>query len=184
MSLAKFTVKARIAMQRATKIISGVAYDFSHLESIFVLVKPKAVGAPAFSVLFSFGCHTFTKIWKDHYDPELLIVESNEKRCFCHDRYAQSLFLPDLIRKAVNGRAYFTERRNYLFLENVPGLSSPYAIFFNLQKSPSRKIDVTAFIVSAHERSGLPAPSRLSAITFATLISKTIRGEKIVRPKK
>jgi hypothetical protein len=82
----------------------------------------------------------------------------------------------------VNGKAYFSQTRNFLLVENLPGINGPYAVFFKVEKAKSKDFDVAMFVVSAYEKPDLPR--RLPKITFATLISKTANGQPIMRPKK
>jgi hypothetical protein len=162
--------------------IEGTDYDLSHLHPFTVKVTPKADGAPTFKVYVSFGSHTFTKEWLENDNPAYLIKHDGERRCFCPIRYGHSLHLPAIIHKGVNGKAYFSQTRNFLLVENLPGINGPYAVFFKVEKAKSKDFDVAMFVVSAYEKPDLPR--RLPKITFATLISKTANGQPIMRPKK
>jgi hypothetical protein len=69
-------------MKRVAKIIGGIEYDFSHLKPMVVPVTSKAIGAPTYHVLFSFGSHTFTKAWEPCQDPAQLFSEDGESAVF------------------------------------------------------------------------------------------------------
>lgn len=172
-------------MTRGIISIGEVEYDLSHLGHFTLSVTPRAEGAPTYKVLVSFGCHTFTRTFEDGLDnPDHLYEEDGELRCFCHDRYLASKGLPTLIRQGAVGRAYFSQGRNYMLIDQPLG-GDPYAVFFNIERAKALKgIQVTMFVVSAYLKPGLPARSRLPAISFPTLVSKTVRGERITRPKK
>jgi hypothetical protein len=162
-----------------------IDYDLSHLSPFTLAVTPKAPDAPTFKVLVSFGHHTFTReITKD--DPaEMQFLHKDDARCFCPARHGHSRELPRIVTEGASGRAYFSQTRNYLLVENLSGIPGPYAVFFNIQRARSLKaIDATLFVVSAYPKPGLPPKRDLPAITFATLVSKTVAGEQIKRPKK
>jgi hypothetical protein len=165
--------------------IDDVEHDLGHLDPFTILVRPKTEGAPTYKVLVSFSHHTFTRAFEEGIDNEAYKhVEADEVRCFCPDRYLASQALPILIGKAAAGRAYFSQGRNFMLLDQPLG-GAPYAIFFNLEPSRSIKgVDCLMFVVSAYEKPNLPPRSKLPAISFATLVSKTVRGEPVVRPKK
>jgi hypothetical protein len=58
-------------------------------------------------------------------------------------------------------------------------------VFFNIERAKNLKaIDASLFVVSAYEKPALPPKRELQAITFATLVAKTVAGEAIKRPKK
>jgi hypothetical protein len=166
------------------KTIRGTVYDLCHLNPFTVNVTPKAEGAPTYVVHVTFGSHTFTKEWDPSYTPDLRFIDGTEVRCFCPDRHGYSLQLPTIVRQGVFGRAYFSQGQNFLLVESLPGLSGPYAVFFNVKPAKMPGVDAAMFIVSAYEKPGLPPKSRLPAITFPTLISKTIAGQPIKRPKR
>lgn len=162
---------------------AGVEYDLSHLSPFTVAVTPKSEGAPTYKVLVSFGHHTFSRDWADGDPRELQVVVGREApRCVCPARVDLSKNLPGIVAGSSSGRAYFSEGRNFLFVENLAGLNGPYAVFFNMERGRSKGIDATMFVVSAYEKPALP--QRLPAITFATLVSKTVAGQRVTRPKK
>lgn len=161
-------------------------YDLNHLAPFTMLVSPKAEAAPVFKVLVTFGHHCFTREWKAEQDHESLrFTVRREVRCFCVTRYQLSQSLPAIVKAAATGKVYFSHDRNYLIVEAIDGLLSPYAVFFKLERAEhAQKVDAVMFVVSAYEKRNLPAKSRLPSITYATLVSKTVRGERIIAPKK
>lgn len=165
-------------------VIDGRVYGLSHLQSFTVNVTPKADDAPTFKVFVSFGSHTFTRETRVDDSPLLRVRYNGEERSFCHKRHGHSLHLPAIVRGCVNGRVYFSQRQNYLIVENLPMMNGPYAVFFNVEKAVSRDFDAAMFVVSAYEKPELPPVRKLDAITFPTLISKTVSGMQIKRPPK
>jgi hypothetical protein len=165
-------------------MINGDLYGLSHLQSFTVNVTPKAPDAPTFKVYVSFGYHTFTRTPEASDGALFRITHEGEERCFCHKRHGHSLHLPAIVRGCVNGKVYFSERQNYLIVENLPGVNGPYAVFFNVEKAKSRDFDAAMFVVSAYEKPDLPPLRRLDSITFPTLISKTSSGLQVKRPPK
>jgi hypothetical protein len=164
------------------KIIGGRTYSLAHLQPFTVLVTPKAEGAPTFKVLVSFSSHPFSKEWCDS-DPEShKIIDGDEIRCFCPIRHGHSLHLPSIVQAGTNGRAYFSLRDNFLLVHNLPGLNGPYAVFFSIEKARAKGVDAVMFVASAYHKPDLP--KHIPAITFATLVAKTVRSERIVKPKK
>jgi hypothetical protein len=162
--------------------INGTVYGLSHLKPFTLGVTPKAPGAPTFKLYVSFGCHTFSKEWDANDPVAAQITDDRRLRCFCPIRHGHSLHLPSIIHQGVTGKAYFSEQRNYLIVDRLPGMNGPYAVFFNLERAESREFDAAMFVVSAYEKPRLP--KRMDAITFATLISKTVNGERVTRPPK
>lgn len=148
-------------------------------------VIPKADGAASMKVLVSFGHHTFTRSFIEGEDQEIFKhVEANDIRCFCPDRYLASKGLPGLITTAATGKAYFSHNRNYMLVDQPLG-GAPYAVFFNIERTKTVKsVDASMFVVSAYEKPSLPNKNRLPSISFATLVSKTVLGQPIKRPKK
>ncbi len=165
-------------------VIGGRTYSLAHLQPFTVGVTPKADGAPTFKLYVAFGSHVYSKEWDATHPRDHRLDDGREIRCFCPVRHGYSLHLPGIVQAAVGGRAYFSQGRNYLLIENLPGLNAPYAVFFNLEVSRHGNFDAAMFVISAYAKPNLPPKRSLPAITFATLVAKTVRGEKIVKPKK
>ena len=162
-------------------VIGDVAHDLSHLDPFVMTVAPKAQGAPVYNVLVSFGSHTFTREVSPSDPVAERFVDGSDVRCFCPIRHAHSLNLPRIVRRASVGRAYFSQGRNLLCVDWLPGLEAPYAVFFNLVKSRDHRLDAAMFVVSAYAKPELP--DRLPSVTFATLVSHVVAGHALVPPR-
>jgi len=135
-----------------------------------------------YKVHVSFGMHTFTKEWDAAiHTPDYRMVHGPDERCFCPIRHGHSLHLPKIVSGATV--AYFSQRTDFLLIDNIPGVTGQYAVFFNLRKASSPHFDARMFISSAYEKVKLPPKKALSAIPFAVLVAKKIAGEPISRPK-
>ena len=169
-------------MSWGQKKIQGQVYDLTHLDPFIFPVTPKADGARTFNVHVSFGLHVFTEEWDDSYTPDLKFTDGDELRCFSIDRHSHSLELPQIIQDAASGRAYFSDYpHTFTVSKNLPNLVGPYSVYFKIEKAKSPKFDASMFVVSAYEKQNLPP--RLKKITFATLVSHTVMGKPIRRPR-
>lgn len=168
-------------MSRDDFVLNGSTFPLTHLDPFVLNVTGKADGSRTFNVLVTFGCHTFTRDLEPDHPPERRYVEGTEQRCFCDDRYGYSLNLPRIINYAAKGRVFFSEGRNLLCVDWLPGLAAPYAVFFNLRPWREKGLHAAMTIVSAYDKEALP--DRLPAITFATLVGTVVAGGKIKVPK-
>ena len=165
------------------KQIAGVVYDRTHLDPFIMDVTPKAQGAVTYKVRVSFGCHTFTRELLDGDTPDLHFHDGEERRCFCvnRHRFSGSITQHDS-RYAANGRVYFSERANFLVVENVDGANAPYVAFFKIEKATKIDgYDAAMFVTSAHLKPALP--SKLPAVTFSTVVDYTVRNKQLTRPE-
>jgi hypothetical protein len=163
--------------------INGVVYDLRHLDSFDMPVATQHPEVSTYNIRVSFGAHTFTRSLELDDTPDLHVQDGGVTRCFCVNRHGYSMHLPELVRASTRGRAYFGNKEmRYLLVEALPGLNSPYVIAFTVQKAKEKSHDATMFVVSAHERPDLPA--NLPAIKVATLLSLTMQGKPVVRPKR
>ncbi|WP_157043154.1 hypothetical protein [Rhodopseudomonas palustris] len=154
----------------------------SHVDDIKLEVSPKTADAPTYSVGVSFGFHCFTRDVVDTDTPDLHMIHDGERRCFCFERYELSKELAAAIMYAANGRAYFTQRANFLIVESLSQQNAPYVIFFNIEKAKkSDGFDAAMFVTSAHLRPDLP--DMLPPVTFATLVDYKIQGKQLRRPE-
>lgn len=167
-------------MSRPPILINGTSYDLTHLEPFILTLEAKG-DKPVRRVLVSFGCHTFTRDVKDGDGPEWLYREGTEERCFCADRHGYSQSLPRIVEYAAKGRVFFSEGRNLLCVDWLPGLDAPYAAFFNISKWKGSGLDAAITVVSAYGKDGLP--DRLPSITFGMLVDQVISGRKPTPPK-
>lgn len=167
-------------------LFNGAACDLTHLDPFTIAVTPKAPAAPTYKVLVTFGHHTFTRDWKEGVDDEAhKFTAGGDVRCFCPERFPLSQQLPGIVRGGANGKAYFTQGRNFMFVEGIPGLKGPYAVFFNLERARNLPgVDALMFVVSAYEKPGLPPKNRLQPITVPTLVAKTLGNQQVVRTRK
>lgn len=168
--------------KRGVITIDGIEYDCSHLDP-FVIELPPFDSGRGYKVLVSFSCHAFTRSPIEGDPESFLYEEGGEVRCFCQDRYLASKGLKNLIRYHSGGKAYFSERRNFMLIEQPLG-GAPYAIFFNVERAKIKSVDALMFVASAYEKPNLPAKSQLPSISFRTLVHKTVQQESIRKPKK
>lgn len=156
-------------------------YDLSHLDPFTMKVEPKD-GSAQYHVLVTFGHHAFTRELKDEDPPDYHFTVDADTRCFCKHRHEYSCNLPAIIESSANGKAYFSQGRNFLLIEDLPGVVGPYAVFFNVEKAKAKGLDASLFVVSAYPKPNMPPKKSLLAVTMPTLIGKTVRGEKVTRP--
>ena len=169
-------------MEWKPKKIAGKVYDLSHVHDFRLEVKPKAEAAPTYNVRVSFGFHCFTRDPVDEDTPDLHMLYDGEKRSFCFDRYELSKELAEAIKYAASGRAYFTQRANFLIVESLSQQNAPYAIFFDIEKAKKADgYDAAMFVTSAHLRPDLP--DKLPPVTFATIVAYRIQGKQLKRPE-
>jgi len=160
---------------------SGV-YDLSHLDPFVMGVTPKAVGAPTFRVLVSFGHHAFTREILMGDAPDMHFAHNGDARCFCLLRHGHSQNLPNILRGASGRKAFFSQNHNYLLVEQIAGLAGPYAVFFNIQQATGKNIDARLFVVSAYSKPNLPP--RLPGVPFVALVANVSKGLPVTKPKK
>jgi hypothetical protein len=170
-----------VAISWGSKKIGGQVFDLTHLDPMAINIPPKG-NHSGYKVHVSFGMHTFTKEWDAAiHTPDYRMVHGPDERCFCPIRHGHSLHLPKIVSGATV--AYFSQRTDFLLIDNIPGVTGQYAVFFNLRKASSPHFDARMFISSAYEKVKLPPKKALSAIPFAVLVAKKIAGEPISRPK-
>lgn len=162
------------------KIFDGVEYDLTHLDSAVIDVSAQSDPLVSFRVLVSYGLHCFAREVRNGDPAHHILAEGRDRRCFCPHRTQLSKNLPRLIREASTGLAFFSEGRNMLIVEDVPG--GPYAVYFNVEPAKQKSLDVILFVASAYLKPELP--ERLNAVPFTALIQKASKGHKPERPKK
>jgi hypothetical protein len=145
-----------------------------------IYVVAKSDETVRFRVLVSYGLHCFAREERADDPDTHIIVDGNDRRCICPIRTELSKKLPRLICDASTGMAYFSDGRNMLILEDVPG--GPYAVYFNVERARLESLDVILFVASAYLKPGLP--ERLNAVPFTALIEKASKGHKPQRPTK
>jgi hypothetical protein len=148
-----------------------------------MLVTPQQAYAPTYTVRVSFGAHCFTRDAEYGDTPDFHFKDGGTIRFFCPIRHAYSIHLPDIVRNAAKGNAYFGNgHEKYLLVEKVDGMNAPYVAAFKIEKAKSRGIHASMFVVSAHTRPNLP--QNLPTIRLATLVALTVQGKAVARPKK
>lgn len=180
----QFEHKSWIRVTWGRFIVEKAEHDLAHLDPFTLRVTPRAADAPTFRVLVTFGHHTFTRELREDDPAHLKFSHNGDDRCFCPTRHRHSLELPRVVGQAATGRAFFSQNRNFLLVEDLPGLEGPYVVFFNMERARIKNIDAAMFVVSAYHKPNLPPRANLGAITFATLVSKTVAGTQVRRPKK
>lgn len=162
--------------------IQGSVYRLGHLAPGLMTV-PKADGNGFYRVRMTYGHHVFTRELEPQDTPDFHFPHEGEIRCFCLIRDSLSLQLPSIFQRAAKGgNAFFGETRNFLFVEHVPGLQGPYAVFFDIKPAREKGADAVIFVVSAYRKPNLP--SNLPKIRFGTLVRKAASGERIRKPSR
>jgi len=170
-----------VAFSWGSKRIAGQVFDLKHLDPMVVHVPPSG-NLAGYKVHVSFGMHTFTKDWDSvAHRPDYRMVHKQDERCFCPVRHGHSQHLPGIVRTATV--AYFSQRADYLLINNLPGVVGQYAVFFKIMKATSVNFDARMFVSSAYEKEKLPPKNAISSIPFSTLVAKTVAGESITRKK-
>jgi hypothetical protein len=169
-------------MSWVKKTFGSVEYDLSHLDSFTMDVSPKSEPGKVYKVRVTFTCHTFTREWLQGDLDDYRHIEGTEIRTFCADRYAHSRYLRSLIEHAAGGKVRFNNQTPFVIPATIPGLSGPYAIYFNAFKASTKGLDVIIDVRSAHHKPNLNM--NLPKITFATLVGQTAAGRPVKAPKK
>jgi len=110
-------------------VIAGVEHDLTHLDPLVIRVTAKTTGSPTYNVHVSFGRHCFARELR-HGDPVSHHVPDNggSVRCFCPIRTTHSRHLSKIVRAAPTGPAFFSQGKNMLLVDWVPGVVGPYAV--------------------------------------------------------
>jgi hypothetical protein len=167
-------------MSWGKRTIQGVEYDLTHLDSQVITVTSGKEGAPVYRVLVSYGCHCFARELQHGDHSDFHIADNGDFRCLCPIRTKQSKHLPRIVGEAVNGLAFFSQDKNMLLIEELPGLGGPYAVFFNVRQSKQKDLDAIMFVASAYEKPALP--ERLPAVPFLMLVEKATKDYTPFRP--
>ena len=168
--------------------IGDVEFDLTHLDPFTINVTPSVPDAPTYKVLVSFSHHAFTRDLVEGDPDHHRFGPDHDVRCFCPERHQLSLLLPEIVKAATTGKAYFPARnhpiqRNFLLVKLVAG-EPPYLVVFNLERARGINADAVMNIVSAHPRPGMGSTRKFESIRVATLVSKTVRGERVMRPSR
>ncbi|WP_413195413.1 hypothetical protein [Pararobbsia alpina] len=168
----------------------GQLWDFEHLEPLTLSVDLK-LGFDVSIVAF-FSCHCFTHGFRrDERDPEAIpereiYDDGRERRVLDPDRYFVSKqYLRSIVRTLAERRIFVADRtrRNFVTLENIDhlGISSMYAVFFDVRRDQTRKRRLILQIQSAYvpcSTSHRPI-KHAGKVGFGTLLRAAYTGRKI-----
>ncbi len=163
-------------------VINAICIDLSHLEPFEFQCLPRDYAEPV-TVHVRFNDHCFTKGFDPaRHDPLDILpapfVSKTEKRVFCPDRYALSLFLPELIKAIGNKRIASTREGNLVRIETPDGQT--YAIFFGLRKQNTARVNL--YVVSAYPIGSDKKVADTGEMKFDIALMKILRGEKAKFP--
>jgi len=117
-----------------------------------------------------------------------IIDEKGVHRCFDEARYLLSLHLPGIFKTFVERDCLFTGRRNWLTVEvlDSDGERQDYEIFFRIFRKSKRTLSIfadSAYVRDPGVGGKMPAPLiRGAKVRAKTLMTKTLRGERITQP--
>lgn len=150
------------------RTIRGVIYSFEHLQPFVLKVPHITAGAPPYRVRVEYGCHVFSQSPSDDDPPDLHVPDGKRRRCFCPIRHGQSRFIRGFLLHAADKSVWVSHSGNHCLLASLPGLHDPYAIYFDVRKSGTRRLDAHLMVRSAYEK---PEPSRMADVGFSELIA-------------
>ena len=161
----------------------GVDYDLAHANDFTLEVPSKDVEGKVYRVRVTYSCHIFTKEWQDGVHPEnLKFVAGKEVRCFCKDRHVLSLLLKRIIEGAVGWKAYFSNKGNFMLIEDIDGSPAPYVIYFDILKASNNpNHDLVMQVRSAHPKPEIP--EMVAPITFKRLVEASYLSNQLTRPR-
>ncbi len=162
-------------------VLSGVKYDFSHLDPFMMIVKSD-MAKKDLRIHVRFTNHCFTKGYdrRDHPDGDPVISDhSGNDRTFCPIRYNLSLSLPAIIKSLTKPEEKVSQtaaRRNWSYSITVDDPKGPYHLFFEIRRTPQYERhlqDLNIVIESAyHEEKGYGPPKLLGRIGFVALCGR------------
>lgn len=168
--------------------ISGVTYDFEHLNP-FVMIVKSDMAKRNLRVHVRFTNHCFSKGYDKFSHPEgevVILDHSGKERTFCPIRYRLSLSLPGIINKLCDPieKVFQTAaRRNWAYSLTIDDPSGPYHLFFEIRRVSANERhlqDLNVVIESAyHEERGYGPPALLGRIGFVTLCGQVFCGKKL-----
>ena len=143
-------------MKWTPALIDGNTYDLSHLHPFsftLTLAARGALQALTFEIDVTFGLHCFTDALTPASVPQHHYADTRETRCFSHDRYVLSQYLPDIIKTLDQRRCYEAQKNNYMTFEIKNPGTAPihYQVYFIVTKSltPGR---LTLYVQSAYQK--------------------------------
>lgn len=179
------------AAQRFSPIVyNETIWDLSHLDSFAFKCDP-GLGC-AVTVLVMFSCHCFSRsIARDgraraEIPDAQLYDDGREQRVLDAERYALSrTLLRDVAMTLANRPIVVANERqpNFMTLQktHADGTSSPYAVFFEVEKDRARKQRLILRIQSAYllENELTKRQRQAKKVSFKTLLRAIYEGRKI-----
>ncbi len=113
----------------------------------------------------------------------MVVLDHHRRRVFDAERYGLSEGLPTLISGVANHKCFLTpEKRNYMTFDGRIKLDDgrDYRIFFAMRKNKGRWNGIRhqlQMIVESAYPTNMPVIG--TEVSFATIVSKTLRGETI-----
>jgi len=174
--------------------IDGQIYDLKHMSPWELKVNiPAQDKNPEIDVTlyFHFSNHCYTEgVETSNLDPKPLIMDNQgRRRQFCKKRYGNSIELREILKNTNTKYCLFTGRENWLIvnLKNEAGREYKYHIYFSIKRHRQEKNALIVWVETAFIKDrGNNQPKRgksLSRIKFEMLVRKTIKNEKIVKPR-
>lgn len=191
------------AIKEAGQItIDGREHDLQHLQdSEFSFDIPAAGGFPEINgdMLVQYSSHCvsrgprhgeqfeFAELGHDR----LIVDENGNERCFSVDRYEWSMSLPAVMESLPSERlCFFTNRENWLSVEilDAEGRERVYEVYFRLTRESSKFLRLyvqSAFVRTAENQIRRPSDfKRFERVRGKVLFAKTLRGERVTRPRR
>jgi hypothetical protein len=143
-------------MKWTPAVIDGQIYDLSHLHPFsFTLALAERGAQPpiTFEINVNFGLHCFTDALTPASLPQHHYTDTKETRCFSHDRYVRSQYLPNIIKTLHQRRCYVAKKNNYMTFEikTVSGTPIHYQVYFIVTKSRIAG-QLTLYVQSAYQK--------------------------------
>ncbi|SAL66732.1 stationary phase growth adaptation protein [Caballeronia arvi] len=171
-------------------IVDGQVWDLAHLDPFtfpFELEPDYLV-----TVVVFFSCHCFTRSFardgrpRSEISPSEIYDDGREKRVLCQDRYQTSRrLLRDLMSTLATRRITLADERqpNFVTVETMDhlGLSSVYAVFFEVSKAKARKRRLILQVQSAYILEGGLSKRQLAAkkVTLRSILLAAMERRKI-----
>lgn len=166
-------------MKWAPAVIDGEIYDLSHLYPFsFSLVLAARGTQPAvtFEIDVTFSLHCFTDALKEDCLPQHHYADMKETRCFSHERYVLSQYLPNIIKTLDQRRCYEAKKNNYMTfeiksLDNAPPIH--YQVYFIVTKSRIAG-RLTLYVQSAYRKDAPKKIQREKPSLFKAICIKVV----------
>lgn len=160
-------------------------YDLGHLDPFeYDLVVPAKDGKPerSYRLNVSYSMHCFTRGARkgESIPAELAYKDSRETRIFEFDRYAQSEFLPEIVRSLADRKCHHDAHGNFYVFEIIDstGTKQYYSVFFTLSKA-GKKAGLNLFITTAHMRPEQPYAKNVKPVRFNVIVDNIWTGKGV-----